>query len=610
MKRNEHICLFIFFALVCGILDFFRPPLSVSDSALHFYRTYQISTGQFVSQSVGEKIGGYIPKEYQDFVWLATSGNIHQFRFVDNLLFSSYFWQRPEPDYSDLVFVQFASSALYSPVVYLPYSVGLAVGRVFHLNVVQCYLLSAIFGFLSYVLIVTAALAIAPLGIGVISLIALTPSALGQVIAPTADIMTNACLLLYVAYVLRIRDSRSYVGKKELSILCLFAAVLALIKPAYVPFILLFFVIPKEKFQNIINRYVGFALTFLVAVTVTFFWLYCIDVQKAAEYYGCLSDGKSRIISMLGPSKLVSILVRNFREFSFNTLRQMVGFRWYLHQQLSIPFVFISLLAFWLVALVDTSKEVVLMKMRTTIVFIGVAAVVALCIMVSLTIVWGEHQGTGMQGRYLLPCAFLFLLAVSQCSPLQKVVQVQKWRLPVVFVCLLFFSFVHLLNVAAYSNFKSVLRIPELKEGSFELKDACFGNVDLVSYFPSYKMLLIQGWGLTGAEPNHRLQLTQKNARFIFKNEDYSAYIDAQGIERLDVSFAWEQPAYLNSGFVELVNFIKLPVGDYEFIVELTADKEKCFLKVPLLLKKKDNGDCEIVELKKGFLDLPKNKGL
>lgn len=60
--------LFVLIALFFGILFvFILPPFQSVDEGMHFFRTYQISEGKFISQNIEGAVGDEIPASLSKF---------------------------------------------------------------------------------------------------------------------------------------------------------------------------------------------------------------------------------------------------------------------------------------------------------------------------------------------------------------------------------------------------------------------------------------------------------------------------------------------------------------------------------------------------------------
>jgi hypothetical protein len=83
LLKNKPQILFAILFLLFGLLYvFLTPPIYVADESAHFYRTYQVSEGNFVPENVGNESGGKIPKSLSDFVGLNVIESTQKFNFA------------------------------------------------------------------------------------------------------------------------------------------------------------------------------------------------------------------------------------------------------------------------------------------------------------------------------------------------------------------------------------------------------------------------------------------------------------------------------------------------------------------------------------------------
>ncbi len=144
------------------------------------------------------------------------------------------------------------SAGVYSPICYLPQTAGIAVGRVFGLSPLGCFYLARVFVLLSYTALVFMALKVLPVGKNVMMPLALLPMALGIAASLSSDVVLNGVAFLFIAYLLNqaLKKSPRPLTGGEVKIFLLLCAALALLKPVYIPIVLLLLLLPAERFRD------------------------------------------------------------------------------------------------------------------------------------------------------------------------------------------------------------------------------------------------------------------------------------------------------------------------------------------------------------------------
>ena len=112
------------------------PPFQVPDEINHFYKSYQISDGHFISKTTNNRLGGYVPKSFVEITepFLVLRGNMNA-KIDYKRIFSQFTIPLNE---DDKVFVDFPNTGLYSPVSYLPQAVSIFILK--NLNVAPLYI--------------------------------------------------------------------------------------------------------------------------------------------------------------------------------------------------------------------------------------------------------------------------------------------------------------------------------------------------------------------------------------------------------------------------------------------------------------------------------------
>src|SRR5581483_334070 len=182
---------FLVVALGAGVIFVvFVPPLQAPDELAHFFRIYQVSTGQAVSSTYKyEKtstVGGPLPQSVKQFGYAMeiAGGRSLSFRWV---LHSRHTPLRPHV----MDTAQFAGSALYTPLPYIPQAIGIGAGRLLDAPPLILFYLGRLANLVAYTGLVYLAIRLIPVGKWGFVVITLLPTTLTQAASVSADTMTN-----------------------------------------------------------------------------------------------------------------------------------------------------------------------------------------------------------------------------------------------------------------------------------------------------------------------------------------------------------------------------------------------------------------------------------
>ena len=196
----------IVFLLVGGInailLAFLTPPFQVHDEFQHFFRSYQLSEGSLWGSVQDGHPGSVIPSSLPELVE-RTWGTLEIWRIpplgTHPLAEAWHEFQQPlAPERR-----QFATflTVDYSPLQYIPQTLGVAVGRLFGASPLALLLLGRLANAATAVVVIAWSLRVLPMGRAAALATALLPMAQFEYgsVAPDATIIASAFLLTAVA---------------------------------------------------------------------------------------------------------------------------------------------------------------------------------------------------------------------------------------------------------------------------------------------------------------------------------------------------------------------------------------------------------------------------
>ena len=217
------------------------PPFMVPDEQTHLFRAYQIAEGDLIADNNNGRAGGVLPRSIG-----SADSAFWQLRFDSDRKLDpkTILDALHEPlESGDRKFIDFNNTAVFSPLLYLPQALAIAVAIPLELSPIGMMYLGRLANLLFVVVLIFLAIRVAPVFKRVILLIALMPMSIFLMASLSADGMTIAISLLFTALVLR--STITVDGVDQWLLLC--AAAMGLCKPTYMVITILAFIIPPAK---------------------------------------------------------------------------------------------------------------------------------------------------------------------------------------------------------------------------------------------------------------------------------------------------------------------------------------------------------------------------
>jgi uncharacterized membrane protein len=211
------------------------PPFMVPDEGAHLMRTYQVSEGGVFSKIVDKKMGGSLPLDIiKANSELSTMSIIKGGRpAIPRLTYLKH-----KVNFNDKEFVAFNNTALYSPVAYIPQSIGINIAKVAYPSPLAMVYLGRVCNFLFFVLAIFFAIRYIPVGKWALTVIALIPMTIHQAISLSSDVMTISLAFLAVSLLTKLMLQKSKITSLQVRLLLILALLLGLVKPTFALFIL------------------------------------------------------------------------------------------------------------------------------------------------------------------------------------------------------------------------------------------------------------------------------------------------------------------------------------------------------------------------------------
>lgn len=409
VKGWQHHHLFLLFSIVIGLLYVFSmPPGTAPDEPNHFRRAYEISEFKFVStraEADGEG-GDYLPESINE---LFRAGVLDvKYRDMPDAIAES-----SQP--SDTNFQNFGNTALYSPVVYLPQSIGILIGRILHFPMVVIFYLARIFNLASWIILGYYAIKKLSFGKNVLLLILFLPISMQAATSCQADAITNASTIALFAFVLNKISAPKMMTKKDYAMSAILAVLVSMSKIVYLPFCFLLLLLPKKCFKNNKEKWLKIGGLLFAIVVVNLLWL-SISAGFLVEFMEGVNSSEQVKYVLTNPFKYLAIVGGTIIEkgifYFFSFLGSSLA-----HFSIGLAEPYMLFLAFFIVYiyLQENQKEVRLSNTQKTFI-LAVSVVCTGLIFTSLYIQWTSLRNPlieGVQGRYFIPLALPILFLIK-----------------------------------------------------------------------------------------------------------------------------------------------------------------------------------------------------
>ena len=225
--------LFLLFAIFFGLLYLiFIPVLQGTDEPQHFYRGYQVSTGNFIPDNKT-----MIPKNLMS-LWSGVRD-----RYSSKYLLKS-------TEYNNQMRMDTSFISNYSPFQYIPQSLGCLVSKIFNLSPTFTVYLSRFFNLLTYISICYFAIKKIPYLKLFTTILYTSPALLSIASTCSPDVLLNSFMLLFLAIVLKSIKDKEKLKKKDYILLTISSFFIAISKVVYIPYLFILLLIPNKCFNS------------------------------------------------------------------------------------------------------------------------------------------------------------------------------------------------------------------------------------------------------------------------------------------------------------------------------------------------------------------------
>lgn len=404
-KKVKPEFVFVFLYLSVGLLYMAANPLyGVPDERNHFLRAYGITEGDFITgwDEYG-KGGSMLP---------------------ENIAYGNRDGDMKLPDVGEAAsvelssrkcFITYGNTALYSPFTYTAQAIGIWIGKLFSSRAVFLAYSGRVAAWLMVGILLFLSIRYIPFGKYVLIGISLLPMNMHECISLAGDGFTYAVTMAFLAFVLYVRYTQTHkLSVRQYGLLYLLLFYLASCKIVYMPFCILAFFIPMERFGSKKKYFCHIVCAALVVAIVSIGWL-MISSEFLVEFRPGVDSAQQIRYVLSNPTEYVEIVFRTILEKGESLVMNMLGSSLgHFNVRVNIG---ILVMAAASIGYVYGKEELLWMGERAVyqrMLMMAACASTALLIYTSLYVQWtavGETLVDGVQGRYFLPVVLPVLLS-------------------------------------------------------------------------------------------------------------------------------------------------------------------------------------------------------
>lgn len=373
------------------------------DESSHLYRAYEISEGTFVTRIIKGNAIAIIPDGIK---------NIPYYRLGTYETVLDMFGGNIE---GKEIYININTTALYSPVQYIPQATGMALSKLFTSDPVIITYAGRIGNMMACIAILYLAIKITPIGKNIFMVLSMLPITVAGIATLSADGLTTSVCFLFIAYVLRLAfDSEAKIRKRDLIFLGILSIFISLCKIVYLPLIGLLLIIPREKWNGKTDKIVKIVTLWTIGIITNLIWL-----SIASEILSMDRNGDSIIklgIVLENPFRYIQIILHTIVYYVDEYIKSIFGgdIKYELASAIQFSPYILMFLTIAITFMDETIKKIKISIFQKVIIILVCLAIIFLTF-TSLYLQWTEYglnYVKGVQGRYsipFLPLVFILL---------------------------------------------------------------------------------------------------------------------------------------------------------------------------------------------------------
>ena len=382
------------------------PVFMVPDEGAHFLRTYQVSRGGLIPSSAACCTGGLIPSKIPQHMGIKKPEIGVKQVFSEKII------------NTNLTLTDFRTSSIYTPLAYIPQSLGVGIAQIIYPSLGVMVLFGRILSLITYIVIVFIAIKKARVGSWVYVVVGLFPVSIQQAASLSPDAMVISLSLLSASIIQSSAFKQTALLAKDKISLIVSSILLTLIKPANI-FLIIPSVFIKERGRK---RVIFIILSILLPIILYLFWY--LILKKHGFNENISQDATINQTDQIKyifnkPIIFMKVVLRTLLvgdggyygpDYFYNSIYGSFSWNSYRLNQVGVFIGYISLIVAFLYSANVKYKKKLISKLAM------INAVSILLYIISVTTLlylsWtpvGGRMALGMHGRYFIPIIPMFI---------------------------------------------------------------------------------------------------------------------------------------------------------------------------------------------------------
>ena len=265
--------------ILCLLYLIYMPMFTSHDEYRHWLRAYEVSEGKFLAEDKDGIIGTELPRSVSEiYTKQKTYKNVKYTTIKD--------FYEEEVNSNDRVFVDTSRVASYSPIQYIPETLGIVISRLITNKTIVMAYSARIVNLIVCMALMYFAIKTIPFGKIILLVLSMIPIAIEGFSTITADGLLISSTCLFIAHIFNLKygnvEKIKFINKLILVIL---SAIIGLCKTVYIPIVLLLLLLPKRVFKNNKDRWITILIIAIIAIILNLCWLTISGIAKGEDEY-------------------------------------------------------------------------------------------------------------------------------------------------------------------------------------------------------------------------------------------------------------------------------------------------------------------------------------
>ena len=417
-KNKEIYRIFFVITFILGnIYSLLTPLFAGSDEEYHFYRIYEIASGNLITPKIKENVyGSNMPMSIE----LIKGNKGNYTKYIDTVKsFNLSLEKNKTMSFGNY----YGTTSIYPFVQYLPQSIIVALARILNLKPTLIAYIARYSGFIFWLFMCTYAIKIIPCKKNFLFLLLISPASISFATVMSGDTVTNACIIVFISYIYKLINDNKILKIKDYIIIFILSIMISMCKLVFLPIIGLGLLVNKELFGGIKKKYIIGIILVLTVLVFSLGWLAISSRYMSSSNKTFLQKEWIKY----NPVMFLFVIIRTYLNNFVVYIQEIVAGNQLYHSQLNVPsFINFGYFVTLILGLFSEDNKIKF-KNIDKIWIVNLLFLIVLLISTALYIqctAWNKGIGypyiDGIQGRYFIPVVMLLLFINNKKIDVKK----------------------------------------------------------------------------------------------------------------------------------------------------------------------------------------------